>query len=143
PEQAWGRSRDVGPATDVHALGLILYELLTGVSPFQSGSMATTLDAVRFTEPAPPSRLRPDIPAALDQICLRCLRKEANQRYRSAGELADDLRAFGEGRLLLQPARQRRVAVTIGVMALVLLLSWRLLGGWLPARPGPGEIPDL
>ena len=143
PEQAWGRSRDVGPATDIHALGLILYELLTGVAPFQSASMAQTLDQVRFSEPPPPSRLRPDVPPALDAICQRCLRKEPAERYQSAVELADDLRSVLEGRPVLTTTpinrlmrRRSSLAIAVGCVALAGLLSWFLQG------KNPVEKPD-
>jgi serine/threonine protein kinase len=92
PEQAWGRSSDVGPQTDVHALGILLYEFLTGVSPFGSTSFARTLDLVRFHRPCVPSELRPGVSQAIDAVCLRCLEKEPSQRYGSAKELSDDLR---------------------------------------------------
>lgn len=149
PEQAWGRSRDVGPATDVHALGLILYELLTGVSPFQSTSMATTLDAVRFTEPIPPSGLRPEVPEGLDQICLRCLNKEPALRYQSAGELADELHPFAEGLLTgRSPGGKRslarhRITLTVAGIALVALLAWGLSAGWLQSLKSSIHFTDV
>lgn len=111
PEQAWGRARDVGPTTDIHALGLILYELITGVAPFQSSSMAESLDRVRFLQPPLPSTLRSDVPPELDTICRRCLEKEPLQRYQTAAELATDLRNAIESRpisRLKPPARTRR-----------------------------------
>ena len=98
PEQAWGRSRDVGPATDIHALGLILYELITGVAPFQSSSMAESLDHVRFLQPPVLSQSRSDVSPELDAICRRCLEKEPLQRYQTAADLATDLRNVIENR---------------------------------------------
>lgn len=68
PEQAFGRSRDVGPAADVHALGTILYEFLTGRPPFRGGTPYDTLLLVRDEEPVPPGRPRPGLPKDLVTI---------------------------------------------------------------------------
>jgi hypothetical protein len=91
PEQAGGRDEAVGPATDIHALGLILYEVLTGRPLFQGPTVAQTLAQVVTLEPVPPSRLQPTVSADLDRVCLRCLAKEPADRYGSADRLADDL----------------------------------------------------
>jgi serine/threonine protein kinase len=94
PEQAAGDMRAIGPATDVHALGAILYEMLTGQRPFRGRSLADILDQVQWQPPVPPRRLRRRIPRRLQAICLKCLAKEPNRRYASALELAEDLRRF-------------------------------------------------
>ena len=60
PEQAAGRNRDVGPTTDVYALGATLYEILTGRAPFRGETVTETLRLVLETEPVPPRSLRPD-----------------------------------------------------------------------------------
>jgi serine/threonine-protein kinase len=94
PEQAAGRSRDIGPATDIYGLGAILYCLLTGRPPFERGSWVTVLERVRTEEPTQPRRLRPDVDRDLEAVCLKCLEKEPARRYAGAGALADDLRRY-------------------------------------------------
>src|SRR5262249_30988652 len=81
-------ARRVGPARDVHALGAILYECLTGRPPFQAATMLETLELVRSVEPVPPGRLQPKLPRDLETICLKCLHKEPRRRYATAQELA-------------------------------------------------------
>jgi eukaryotic-like serine/threonine-protein kinase len=94
PEQAEGRVRDIGPAVDVYALGAILYELLTGRPPFEAASWHNAVHQVVHDEPAPPTRLRADVPSDLETVCLKCLEKESARRYASAAALADDLGRF-------------------------------------------------
>jgi serine/threonine protein kinase len=98
PEQATGRVSDIGPAIDVYALGAILYECLTGRPPFLAESWNETIKQVLYDEPAPPTRLNPNLPRELQTICLKCLEKDPGRRYASAGQLADDLNRYLEGK---------------------------------------------
>lgn len=97
PEQAWGRAKEIGPATDVYALGAILYELIAGRQPFREATTTETLDAIQCREPPPLSRLRSRVPSDLDAICRKCLAKPPRRRYASALDLAEDLRRCAAG----------------------------------------------
>jgi eukaryotic-like serine/threonine-protein kinase len=98
PEQAAGRLRDHGPSTDVYALGVILYELLTGKPPLRGETDLETLRLVADQDPPAPRNMRPGLPRDLNTICLKCLEKRPKERYLSAVNLAEDLQRFLAGK---------------------------------------------
>jgi serine/threonine protein kinase len=97
PEQAGGKSKDVGWAADVYSLGAILYECLTGRPPFEASTVLDTIMKALNEEPVPPSQRRWRCPRDLEIICLKCLQKDPKNRYATAGELAEDLQRYLEG----------------------------------------------
>jgi hypothetical protein len=100
PEQASDTAGPIGPATDVYGLGAVLYELLTGRPPFRSGTALETFRQVLTQEPVPPSRSNPQVPRDLETVCLKCLQKDARQRYTSAAALAEDLQRYLQGQVV-------------------------------------------
>jgi serine/threonine protein kinase len=97
PEQASGKRGQIGPHSDIYALGAILYYLLTARPPFAAESMTETLQLVVTMEPPSPRLLNPTVPRDLETICLKCLSKEPERRYKSAAELAAELARFLRG----------------------------------------------
>jgi serine/threonine-protein kinase len=157
PEQAGGKGKKVGPATDVWALGAILYECLAGRPPFQATTVIETLLQVANEEPVAPSKLRPDSPRELQAVCLKCLEKDPRRRYGSAQELGEDLDRYLAGkplqaqgrrplRGLIRLVRRHRevsflvagAAVALAIVAVILLLPPRQLQ---PESPPPPPAP--
>ncbi len=142
PEQTYGRSDQVGPATDIYALGAILYESIVGRPPFRSANLFETLEQVRFKDPVPPSRIQASVPRDLETICLKCLEKQPQNRYATAGELAADLDRFLKGLpIAARPVSRleqgfrwtRRNPVVASMIALITLLTMAvvLVPSWL------------
>jgi serine/threonine protein kinase len=93
PEQVRGALNEIGPACDIYALGVMLYELLTGRLPF-SGLGLVVAAQILPQEPLPPSEHRPDLDPRLEAICLKAMAKQVGDRYASMGDLAAVLTDF-------------------------------------------------
>ncbi len=107
PEQAQGKGKTIGPATDVYGLGAVLYEMLCGQPPFRADSDWMTIHQVVTGALEPIHSARPECPKALEAICLRCLAKDPAERYATAEALANDLRRFLDGQPILTPLSDR------------------------------------
>ncbi len=152
PEQMRGRPE---PRSDLYALGLILYEMLTGLRPPGDGDALPLALREKGATCPPPSHFSPEVPEALDQLVLRCLEREADKRYASSSELAEVLQQF-EGPLTrsgiltreaaLPPKTGRRPSVWLLAGAAVLAAIVALLAaGWRrpAAPPGPPSLAFL
>jgi tetratricopeptide (TPR) repeat protein len=140
-EQAAGNSKLIGPATDIYALGAILYEMLTGRPPFRAATAMDTIMQVLHEDPVAPRRLQNKVPVDLETICLKCLAKDPGKRYAGAGALADDLERFLAGQpILARPTSwweralkwvRRRPAAAALLLVIVLTTVILLAGSWI------------
>jgi WD40 repeat protein/tRNA A-37 threonylcarbamoyl transferase component Bud32 len=137
PEQAAGKAGRIDRRTDVHGLGAILYEILTGRAPFQGTDPDEIIFNARETDPPPPRSVWPGASAALQAICLKALAREPEGRYQSAADVAHEIQhwladepvaAYPEplGARLRRWGRRRR---TLVASAAALLLTALLVGG--------------
>ena len=151
PEQLMGRVADA--RSDIYAAGTVLYEMATGRRPFQGRATAELTDAILHAAPPPPTRTHAEISRRLEDVILKCLEKDPENRYQSAKELAIDLRRIAapstpsDGDLPIQRTHRAKAAwpialagaAALGLVALLVLLN---VGGWrdrLRGQPDRGQ----
>jgi serine/threonine protein kinase/tetratricopeptide (TPR) repeat protein len=134
PEQAAGKRELIGPASDVYALGAILFQCLTARPPFVGDSIADVLYQVQYDDPLRIRQLNPRTPRALETIVAKCLSKNPSGRYSDAKELAEDLTRYRSGLAIrARPerwdqkfrriARRHRMSTVLISTSLLLLLG--------------------
>lgn len=126
PEALKG-SRLATASSDQYSLGATLYHLLTGRPPFQSSNLSLMMQLIETEDPLSPRKLNPAVPPDLEQICLKCLRKNPTDRYASAASLADDLLRFLDDR----PVRARP------------LRPWTRLWRWSASHPAQAALASM
>jgi serine/threonine protein kinase len=148
PEQVNGDQQFIDRRVDLYALGATLYEMLTGQPPFQGPTIANVITAILTKEPISPRKKRPELSSDLETICLKCLEKEASQRYLTAISLAADLQLYLDDQPIKArppPINERfyrwrrrnktalQIVLSIVVTAIVILgffLGWPKLQEW-------------
>ncbi len=141
PEQALAKRALVDHRSDVYALGVTLYELLTLQPAYPGSDREELLRQIAAGEPQPPRRLKPAIPVEFETIVLKAMAREPESRYQTAQEMADDLRRFLEGQPILAKrpnlrerlvrwSRRHRAALGAALGMLLLSFVGLLVGSW-------------
>jgi serine/threonine protein kinase len=146
PEQLEGREAD--PRTDIFALGCVLYEMLTGKRAFDGKTQASLIAAILEREPAPLITLQPSTPRALDRLVRKCLAKEPEKRWQTAGDVCDELKWIVEEGIdvapkastPLQPTKRRWMAVAGGAVALAVVAA---IATFVYLRPAPSLLTSV
>jgi len=150
PEAIRSGSGAITVASDLYALGVMLYELLTGRTPFAGASPGQLLALIETIDPPPPRLLAPAVARDLETICLKCLDRDPARRYVSAQALADDLRRYLDGQpVAAQPpsagyrfrkfARRHRAAITAAAAVAAVLVAATGVSSWLAVRATRAE----
>ena len=146
PEQLQGG--DVGPSSDIFSFGCVLYEMVSGRKAFDGKTTASVMAAVLKETPPQVSTLRPLTPPALDHVIARCLAKDVDERWQSAGDLKRQLQWIASGGTTTQvaasgraPARGRRETIVWSVTALVAVVAAAIMLIAFARRTAVGRVP--
>jgi hypothetical protein len=138
PEQAGGKTREIDSRSDIYSLGATLYFVLTRQAPFQGDDSVDVIVKVLQTSPPRPREIRPDLPQGVEAVILKAMAREKDQRYGTAGDMADDLEKLAGGGTPSAQPRSRGPAVAVVVLSLAVLV----LLGWVLRMPQPAPPPS-
>lgn len=144
PEQLEGKTAD--GRSDIFAFGAVIYEMVTGQKAFQGKSQASLIAAIMEKDPMPISTIKPMYPPALDRLVNKCLEKDADKRWQSAGDLSDELRWISQSGSqvgvspLVSAKRRLKFQLAWVIAAISSLLAIAALG-WILIQPEPEAFP--
>ncbi len=144
PEQADGRNDEIDRRTDVYAVGVMMYHLLTGLLPFTGNSYDEIIDQIMEKEPPAPSTYNAEISPALDRIILRAIAKDKNQRFASAMELFKALEQIPSpsGSRLVAMYHRAKAPLALGLnLVAIALIAWKMWGPISIAPVDAAEAP--